>query len=1057
MPDIKFPRYIFAIGGAGKNLLYTILEREWILKEIIRPKFSPTMIDVTIIDTAIDEENDDLERIEKIEGHIKKIEEEHRSNMVSTSSEGRILGRINISYMLLTKDMVLQSPYDLIGITKEVKNATGASVWWINDPDQLGEDWHKKIINKENFKELNFTKGVYRKRAIGKAIYYKAISEGKFDIDLLSSAQVDILVGLGGGTGSGMAFDLAKKLKSIQPTADIVLFGILSTLDESADEKANNFAMISETEYGYLNRDTPFKNIVLVPMEVTGYPGRERASDEHERLLKEFDETFPYILMAYHNNPAQLFFSNLPDYAPFMISTSQLVRYNVASIKRLKDRLIEAFNDKEMSLKEEEEVYGNIKKFITEFYKEDELKGGGLPDDDKTFIKEDRFAKFNIVLGHQFFKELDYNSVKYLKRAVDAGISGSGSDEIEKQISSIKAEVETIVIGEEGYKEDADMRLHKILRKDIENIDTIKDLLGVVNKIPNNMVRDTLKIIIKVDEYSLGRKLNQIREETERINGRRKQLEGNIKSLEEDIANYENKIKTDIDKKNQEWKQNEIKNIQLLETIDDRSPIIINNFSNLKNELDEYATRINSINNIKNIETESTKNIENAAEKLSQEMEKLGIFYEDKSSITKNLIIIKDLKKAQIDSKRKIPIVDKALGVLFKTDRIRRQKEAKNRLQLKITELNSDKIFDIRDGIISCSYNYDIQYKINYRKDEIIEEIIKRIRDMLSRADESLLSGLKSILLDPSKRKNANIEEIARSDLGYEIDIQNRYNGLKEKREELNKVSGDANILRSLENLLKTMTVTIKNHSRNLKNYYTNIANVEKDVVAMHSASKESIRYIMEMQPTNIYKATLTGANINNILVDQDELSTLKQNLQGGLERTIDSRYNILAKRIIETNDNRNRWKNTKIMTTFITPANIEPEDIDSRRTVSSSFGVERDNYSQWKLSSGDIWEIGLVLFIAAVPFDNIRNIIDSRAGYYRYYKNINDNGIAFFHHSYMLDQGKYVQRKKVFNLEYEEDKNVLLQNDKDARNTFLQNYETKDIKNCMSNEDNIQ
>jgi len=1044
---MNFPRYIFAVGGAGKNLLYMTLEKEWILREIIKPQFSPTAIDITIIDTAIDEENEDRERIEKIENHIKILEDEYRSNIDSEGSEGRIIGKIGISYMLLTKDMILQSPYDLIGIGKEVKRATGADVWWINDPEKLGEDWQKRVINRENFKELNFTKGVYRKRAIGKAIYYKAVSEGKFDIDLLQTAQVDILVGLGGGTGSGMAFDLAKKFKSIQPTADITLFGILSTLDESPDEKANNYAMISEIEYGYLNRDTPFKDIIFIPMEVTRYPGRERASDEHERLLKEFDETIPYILMAYHNNPAQLFFANVPGYAPFIIATSQLVRYNVASIKRLKDKLIDAFNNKDSSLKDEEDIYIAIKKFIDEFYA-DIIKSGQLPDEDKTFIKDDRFSKFNTILGHKFFVELDYNSVKYLKRAVDAGIAGATgttTEDIGKQISSIKGEVETISIGEDGYKEDADLRLHKILKKDIETIEVIKDLLDIVNKIQNNIVRETLKTIIKADEYSLGRKLNQIREELDKFNGKKKQLEGNSKTLEEEIKNFDDSIKKDIDKNNQEWQQNERKNIELLESIDDKVPVLINDFTDLKNKLKEFSLRINSLNNIKNIEVEPIFGIEDAVNKISQELEKIGMYYDDRNIMVKNLINIKELKKAHIESKKRLPIVDKILGIVVKTDRIKKQKESTNKVLLKSTELNSDKIFEatINHGLsVSSVYQYNIEQKIENRKLDIIDGIIKRTSEIFQNADPKFFSELKGPLLNPAKRKMVDIREIVKSNLGYVGDINKRNEILKERRIEIDNISNSIYQLKSLENILKNNTAVVKRHSVNLKDYYTKIANIEKDVVAMHSVSRDVVKYIMEMQPTNIYKATLTDANINSILVDKDEVSSLKQNLKGGLERTIDNRYNVLLRRVIETADNMKRWDRTKVMNTFVTLANMEPDDIDARRIITNAFSVTSNNYSQWKCPSGDIWEVGIVLFVAGVPFDNIRNITDPRAGYHRYYENLSNSEMIFFHHSYMLEKGKFVKRVKVFNLENEEDKLMFLQSDKDVRSSFLQNYE---------------
>ncbi len=1089
---MNFPRYMFVVGGAGKGLFYTMFEKEWILKEILKPQFSPTSIDITIIDTAIDEENEDRERIKKIESHIKKLEDEYRSN-IGEGEEGRTIGKISIYYMLLTKDMILQSPYDLIGIGKEVKRATGAEVWWINDKEKLGEEWQKKVMSRENFKELNFTKGVYRKRAIGKAIYYKAVSEGKFDIDLLQTAQVDILVGLGGGTGSGMAFDLAKKLKSIQPTADITLFGVMSTLDESPDEKANNFAMISEIEYGYLNKDTPFKDIIFIPMEITRYPGRERASDEHERLLREFDETIPYVLMAYHNNPAQLFFAGVPGFAPFIIATSQLVRYNVASIKRLKDKLIDAFNNKDASLKDEEDIYMSIKRFVDEFYA-DIIKNGQLPDEDKTFIKDDRYSKFTDILRHKFFKELDYNSVKYLQRAVDEGISGvvgasvvvgasgvvgtsgAGADgtygssatsgatrasndeslDIGKQISSIKVEIETISIGEDGYKEDADLRLHKILKKDIEVIEVIKDLLDVVNKIPDNIVRDTLKTIIKADEYSLGRKMNQLRKELDTINGKKKQAESKAKSLEEEISAYDTGIRKDIDKYNKEWNDGERRYIESIENLDTVAPALGNDIAILKDELDKYAARISSLNNVKNIDIEPTRNIEDIVSRISQKFENVGIFYSDKNAIVNSLSSIKWLKKAHIDSKKKIPIIDKALGIVIKTDRIKKQKDAKNNVMLKITELNTLKIFEARESpnlSISLIYQCDVETILASKRADIINGIVKRTQEKFPSADTKLLSYLKGILSNPVQRKSINIEDIVKSNIGYTGDIQKRRDFLRERRAEIEKMTYDINRLRSLEVILKNNTPAVKKHSNGIKDFHTKIANIEKDVVAMYGTAKDAVRYIMEMQPANIYKATLTGSNINNILTDKDEVANLKQNLTRGLERTIDNRYNVLLRRVIESSDNMIRWDKTKVMNTFVTIANISPDDIDARRIVTNAFSVSNSNYSQWVCPSGDIWEVGIVLFIAGVPLDNIRNVTDPRAGYRRNYEQVSESEMIFFHHSYMLERGKFVDRIKVFNIEDEKDKLLFLQNDRDVRTTFLQNYEKKYITECVKDD----
>ncbi|NJD78588.1 MAG: hypothetical protein FIB08_16090 [Candidatus Methanoperedens sp.] len=1063
MPEIQnmiFPKYIFAIGGAGKDLIYTTLEKEWILREIIKPKFTATTVDVRIIDTAIDEENNDLERIQKINKSIDKIGEEYRSD---PNTANKNVGRINISYSLLTKEMTLQSPYDLIGIEQNVKKATGASIWWINDP-QLGDDWYKKIINRENFKELNFSKGVYRKRAIGKAIYYKALSQGLFDIDLPQTAQVDFIVGLGGGTGSGMAFDLATKLKTIQPTADITLFGILSTLDESADEKANNFAMISELEHSYLNRDTPFKNVVLIPMEVTRYPGREKASDEHERLLREFDETIPYIFVAWYNNPGQLFFSDLPEYAPFIIATSQIVRYNVESIKKLKDKVIESLQDKDISLKNEDELYNNIKKFIayvSTLQAEPEGRKIGLPDEDKSFIRE-RLSRLNLVLepdeksvsAANFFKELDYNSIIHLKKAVDDGIKGTESDDIEKQITSIKSETDTISIEDKSFRDDVDSTLYKILRKDIEIIEMMKDVLNLANNFPADIVRDTLKVIIKADEYRLGRQLNKIRDETDGLNGKKRSLDGTIKSIEDEIKNYKDKVENELDKNRRLWQQNEIKNIASLDLLDDNISSLSNDFAHLKDNLIEFANNINSRNSIRDIDNEPTRNIESITDRIFQKLDNVGLYFEDKNIILRSLTNAKELKKAQIEFNKGIPALDKMIGIITETGRIKRKKELRKKIDLKTAELNNDKVFEAKTSgkinTIGCVYDFDVKQIINRNKDDIISKTTSRTNEMFPNADSVLFENLMISLKDPVKRRDINIDDIIKSNLGYDADISKLQNNLQDYLIERDQIVKKAEIINNLEKLLKSNTPILRRHSEYVKKYYDNMVNIGKDVQAMSKAERDIIRYIMDIQPTNIFRATVAGANINNILENKNEELVLKQNLQDGIEREIDNRYNILVRRVIESKDNTKRWDKTKLMNIFVTLANISPSDIDSKVAISNSFSVDRENYSEWKCPWGDKWGVGLVLFVAGVPFDNVRNITDPRAGYYQYYNAVEKNGAAFFHHSYLLDKGKFIRRKKVFNIEDEDDKQLLFQNDKDIKSLYSQNYEEIDIKSCL-------
>ncbi|NMG83293.1 MAG: hypothetical protein GIS02_03690 [Methanosarcinales archaeon] len=1047
--DITFPGRIFAIGGAGKELVYTMLETEWVLREILRPKFNRSMVNITIVDTAIDEENYDRTKIEQIKKIINKVEEEYSSE---TGSADKEIGRIDIEYKLITKEMVLQSPFDLVGIGDDIKQSTGASVWWIND-DQLGEDWLTKVMSYENFSELNFSKGVYRKRAVGKAIYYKALCGRLFDIDLLTSTKIAIVVGLGGGTGSGMAFDLAKKLKNIQPTSNITLFGILSTLRESIDEKANSFAMLSELEYASLNRDTPFKDIVLVPMEVTQYPGKQRASHEHEKLLKQFDETFSYILISHYNNPAQSLFEDLPYFAPFVIASPQLVRYNVESIKQVKDELVETFQDKKTSLAAEGKLYTTIEKFIEKYTNEDSSGDRmTLQDEDKSFI-EDRFSSFKMVLEHDFFKELEYNSVKNLKKALVDGIRGSGSEEIEQWISSVKSEVDTMSLAE-GFRDDIDSDLCKIMVNDIEMIERMKNVLGRINRVHDSIIKDTLKNIVKADESSLGRKLNQVRKETDLLSDQNKRLNNEIKSLDNQIKDYEEETKSQVTNENQKWYEDVKSDIEYLGSIDELGEILKSNLKNLKSELNEFVSRINSYHRISSVDAESTHTIEDILHITEQKLNTTGLTYEDAGLIKRSLNDLKELKKAYIKAGLKIPIIDKMLGAILPTGRLKEKREAGNRYTRKKVELNNNHVFNVDGNHINVVYDYNIDYKVHEKTDNITKKIVEEVRGSYPGAESNLFLELDGCLHDPARRRKTNIEQVILSHLGFREKMGEKRDEMGEKTSELDKIKEKMEAYKELENKLTSLTADLRGHSRHLKKYHSTIANIDRTMKAISGAKGDSdeIRYLIEMQPTDIFKATAIEADINKILEVESEVRTLKRSLQDGIGRTIDNRYNMLVRRVFETKDSAKRWEKSKAMLSFVSIADVSPEFVKSRQMIREAFSLVDANYSDWRCPWGDSWGVGIVLFVAGVFADNIRSVVDPKSGYYESYKSIEQNPdkIVFFHHSYMLENGKFVKRDKIFNLEKEEDKIRFLQNEKNIDEMLLNNYEEMELKKCL-------
>ena len=240
------------------------------------------------------------------------------------------------------------------------------------------------------------------------------------------------------------------------------------------------------------------------------------------------------------------------------------------------------------------------------------------------------------------------------------------------------------------------------------------------------------------------------------------------------------------------------------------------------------------------------------------------------SLILRNLNNLQEFRKNQIESVKSIPFLDK----MMKTGRYKNAQAAKNRMMLKIAELNADKVFEARGNVVACVYTFDVEEKTSVKKAEIVGPAITRTKEKFTNAESSLFADLINNLMKIERRKDANIREIVQSHLGYEVDIQRIENNLKDKNVEITKISKDVNILKALETLItKDIKDILGSHARRLKNYHETISNIGKDIKSMHKAKKGAIRYIMDIQPTNIYRATVTGANINNILEDPGETS----------------------------------------------------------------------------------------------------------------------------------------------------------------------------------------
>ncbi len=216
--------------------------------------------------------------------------------------------------------------------------------WWIK-PQHINEN-------------LDFAKGVVRKRGLGKVIYYKSYAEddqiSKY-IDLPEKGKVAVLAGLGGGTGSGILADLAQHLKDRHRTAEITLFGVLPNHLEGLKENTNAFAALSELEYLSLHDEQVFKDRILLPIDPTEFDGKTGNRIQADRFLEEFNEAAVYMLASYYNTEGlEDPFADAPKYAPFTIGIPQILRYNVEAVNEARETFRDILEEKQEALQARE-------------------------------------------------------------------------------------------------------------------------------------------------------------------------------------------------------------------------------------------------------------------------------------------------------------------------------------------------------------------------------------------------------------------------------------------------------------------------------------------------------------------------------------------------------------------------------------------------------------------------------------------------------------------------------------------------------------------------------
>lgn len=1047
-----FPRAIIGIGGAGKKLVHSLLSKEWILEKMLKPQMKGVSnYDIFIVDTAKGEEDDDFRT------HVDIIDKKDKIREKLQNTDNGIPKDLNIRYLLLTEAMHLNGPYDLMGpkVIKDIKMGTGIKYWWF-DPDIIGKDLMTRLNGEENFDSLDFSGGVIRRRALGKAIFYKAISTKIFNIGLTSGGKVAMVVGLGGGTGSGIFIDYAKRLKEASPTIDITLFAVLPTQNEKDRERANGFASLCELEYLRLTGELRnlFKDIILLPMGLTRYSGDNKNKDIMD-MMEEFHTAFAYTFVSCFNlgvNARLIQYQGEYEYAPFTVATSCIIRYNVETNKKIIYSYDSALKSKKDALIEEKSINSALDIFLTD---EDNKDGENInPEldaeynlsiDDDTWLLN-RMKDFNTLFFKEsiikYFNDTGYNSISTFCNAIN---NAEKKNSVSSTISSIRNDITVVADAMQNPRDEIDAPIKYVTCEELSIMGDIARLFSRVNKPKyNDGARNILKAIITKVEPAGSYMLT--------VDDKRK-LDAAISNIRTDINTLTNSYNVYKDKVNNQMADtkkrilNDIKaDTEQLGIIKSREyqEDLKNKLEKLDNALAEHKDNVNKCKRVSELREISIERMKRVTDDFYLKVVILDPKFDKDIMLTAAEDIIK-YKEYLIKSRRRLSIIDIILRLFgIKTDAVKEKEKAEEERRRLAIKINPSIVYatDDKNNIAKVFY-YDIDKKSEERKDIIIERIILTIDNRIEhdivdtgqdQRDRVRLDTNIELNQDQRDRTKISIEnnnmenildDILKDIIKYNANIKVYEDNIKNKSVELINAEKTKRFSIDLDQLYRTLTGRIHIYRRNeeTKRKHMESFNRYRSTSREQDINPNRDHYVFEIKPKEILNV-IQRDNIDVLLRgEQDEENNLLVVVDNQVNKLFNPNYNGLAKLSIGY-ENQGKWL---VSSAVLCISSMKDININKAKTIMENFNIDDSRMGYNQLKVGGDWDVGGTLFVSGIFLDNLIEVSKPVIGHYAAYKELKKrmDRLTFLYHTYLLEDGKFLCRT-LLSLENDDNKKLL-------------------------------
>ncbi|WP_299334482.1 tubulin-like doman-containing protein [Haloplanus sp.] len=551
------PDMIVGLGWAGKQVVYDFMETDWIVEEGIDPRQDDRTpnFEGYVVDTASDEQSNDRVRIENINDRIERMANDLNRNTQTLDTAVEYINPL---------DGIDERYTSRTGLTAEVTvrdiaKGAGLQAWWLENNDEM--------LVGDSYEE-----GVIRRRALSKALFH-ASNTGNNPLDpILNTTANDVymVVGLGGGTGSGMFLDIARRINDSVST--VHLFAVIPGEDEATELRANAHAALSEVEYLSRTGQSPFKNVVLVPFGPV--------NDEDE-----FDQAVAQTIMA-HRNLASNQEDRLdvtsdvgaPKYAPFTVAVPQTARFAVNDAETAKKQIDEFLTAKEDPLEAEHALYDALEGFVIGKFDNEAAESLRRARDGQPVVSDQfslskaqagqlrsRFDRLQEILEEEIFDELGYESaLKWrdtLSQLVAQQQDAVGEDAMverdEAVVTSAAQPAEGLDPVDERYpREEKDQALEQFVRNELTAITRRGNLYRTLSLVDNDDIAEgikgTMDPALNVELYGLTESDSELAERIDSLGTNIALLETfkrdvAAEELEETKAGWENEVRSSIE------------------------------------------------------------------------------------------------------------------------------------------------------------------------------------------------------------------------------------------------------------------------------------------------------------------------------------------------------------------------------------------------------------------------------------------------------------------------------------------------------------------------------